>query len=402
MTNNCGDVIDGLRISSVYPSSVAAAAGVQPGDLVFALGGVPTPSVSDFSSVLRTCEPGTNLELVLLQNSELSVLTVCPEPMPLETAPNIHTFYTSIKSHGAQLRVISTMPQGKPPWPTVLIFQGLQCESIEQPFDANHLYRRLATVFASNGFACIRLERRGTGDSEGGATQDLDFNTELNDYKTFSQQVAKWEFVNRNEISIFGYSMGGVLASLVATTSMFRALVTFGSIGMPWNLYVLDAARRQRRLAGTDEITIETELKKLGWALELLNVKKMTPQAIQSKEPELSDIVGEYMHSRHYTFFTQLSEIDIPNQWRNTIAPTLVLSGNADYVACPNNQRAIFQALPRGSKVLGSTFLQTPVDHWLRHVDTMEASFHNKIIAQFYDRILVDFKSWFLDLQDNA
>ncbi len=399
VTNGNEDIGQGVSICHVHRGSAAATAGLQPGDIVLVLGGVATPSVSEFLRSMRMSEPGVDLDLVLLRRGKLAIVNLRPEPMPLESSIGVRTCYTSVQSNGVRLRVIATIPKGLPPWPTVLLLQGLRCESVDCPFDFRNLYRMIATTLARNGLVAIRLERRGTGDSEGAPTRDLDFQTELEDYTVFARQACRWEFVNPEMICIFGYSMGGVLAPLVARRCPSQALATFGSIGMPWNRYVIETAHRQRLLTGTDKRVVEKDLERLGRALDLLNSKLMTPREIRRRCPELSDLVGDYMHSRHYTYFTELAELDIPSQWCDTNIPTLVLAGNADYVASLGNQLAIFRSLPHGSDMLGSKLLRAPVDHWFRHVNTITDSLNNKTKAIFYHKILSDFASWFKKLR---
>jgi membrane-associated protease RseP (regulator of RpoE activity) len=54
---------EGVRVGSVQPGSGAEAAGLKPGDLLLALGGVKIPSLKALADALRELQPGQTVEV---------------------------------------------------------------------------------------------------------------------------------------------------------------------------------------------------------------------------------------------------------------------------------------------------------------------------------------------------
>jgi S1-C subfamily serine protease len=70
----------GVRVVSVEPDSPAARAGVREGDLVFALGDRPTPSIDELHRLLDAELVGVRSELHVLRGPERLALAIVPAP----------------------------------------------------------------------------------------------------------------------------------------------------------------------------------------------------------------------------------------------------------------------------------------------------------------------------------
>jgi dienelactone hydrolase len=64
------------------------------------------------------------------------------------------------------------------------------------------------------GFATVRREKPGVGDSEGNCAA-TDFTTELTAYRQALRHLQDYPFVDRNRIFLFGMRNGGGFAPLV-------------------------------------------------------------------------------------------------------------------------------------------------------------------------------------------
>jgi len=65
----------GVKVESVDQGSAAAAAGLEPGDVVVELGGQPVTSMGELLSALRSHAPGDQVSVVVLRNGERVELT---------------------------------------------------------------------------------------------------------------------------------------------------------------------------------------------------------------------------------------------------------------------------------------------------------------------------------------
>ena len=80
----------------------------------------------------------------------------------------------------------------------------------------------------------MRVERSGCGDSEGGPLRDVDFETELSGNREVLRALKQLEYVDPETVMIYGFSMGGILAPLIANSKSLRGIVTYGTACISW------------------------------------------------------------------------------------------------------------------------------------------------------------------------
>ena len=134
---------------------------------------------------------------------------------PLEALAGLETEYGAIRtSEGIRLRSIITRPTGTiARLPAIFLTQAVSCGSLELPADRETLLGELAR---RSGMVLIRIERAGTGDSEGPACSALDYNTEVRHYREAFDQAARHPWIDANRMFIYGSSLGSMTAPLVA------------------------------------------------------------------------------------------------------------------------------------------------------------------------------------------
>ena len=147
---------------------------------------------------------------------------------PLEDLPGLETEYGSVRtSEGVRLRTIVTRPAGTTKkLPAIFHTQAVSCGSIE-PLPADRL-TVLGGLAQKSGMALIRVERAGTGDSEGPACDKLDYDTEVRHYREALDQLARHKWVDGDRIVIYGSSLGSTTAPLVAQGRKVAGVVVHG------------------------------------------------------------------------------------------------------------------------------------------------------------------------------
>ena len=129
-------------------------------------------------------------------------------------------------SDGVRLRTIITRPAGTSgKLPAIFLAQAVSCGSLELPADR----RPCSAACSALGDGLIRVERAGTGDSEGPACSELDYDTEVRHYREALDQLSRHPWVDPvSESCIYGSSLGSTTAPLIAQGRKVAGIVVQG------------------------------------------------------------------------------------------------------------------------------------------------------------------------------
>ncbi|HUS29614.1 MAG TPA: alpha/beta fold hydrolase, partial [Kofleriaceae bacterium] len=299
---------DGMRVAGVVENSMAMRAGLLPGDIVTSIAKQPTRNLCELSHALRVAGRAPTTQLIFVRGADLYVREV--EAIELARDPNV----TYGEHRG--LRTLATQP---PNARALIVFlQGIACESVDAPL-ADTPLEALIQSWTAAGYATLRFDKRGIGDSDGGPCREIDFATELADARAIVEHAASRGL----PLIIFGHSVGGIMAPLLAKHA--SALIVYGTPVMPWLECLQDSVRRQLELRHVGEHTIVEQVAQLA---------------------RLADD-GE-LNGRSAAYHRQLAELDIAAAWRTVDAPVLVVRGEHDWVVRPDDQARIAE-LARGA-----------------------------------------------------
>src|SRR5688572_27431258 len=146
---------------------------------------------------------------------------------PLRAIAGLETEYGAVRtSEDVRLRTILTRPAGASgPLPALFIAQWVSCGTIDFNPERSSLLRELAT---RSGLVMVRVERSGTGDSEGVPCARLDYDTEVRHYREALDQVSRHAWVDPERIVIHGISLGATTAPLIAEGRRVAGLIVQG------------------------------------------------------------------------------------------------------------------------------------------------------------------------------
>lgn len=135
------------------------------------------------------------------------------------------------------LNIIGTlaMPTADEAVPLVLLFHGFKGERDELPIvnTEEAMYSRTARIFAERGVATLRIEFRGSGESEG-LWEDTTFTSQISDALVALDFVQTIEGVDPERIGIIGLSQGGlVAASAAGQDARVKSLVLWSAAANP-------------------------------------------------------------------------------------------------------------------------------------------------------------------------
>ena len=252
---------DGVAIDEVIPDSTAAAAGFQKGDVLVALNHAKIVGISPFIQAIASQKAGAEITIALRRGEDLRQEKVTLKGRPLEKSDAYDVIYGAVSSKGARLRTIVTRPKAEGKHPALFLIQGIGLASIDNPVGGLSSYKTIVDEFTRHGFVTLRVDKPGCGDSEGGPACDVDFDTELDGYRQALKMLKTRTDVDSDRIFVFGHSMGGVMAPLLAAEIPIRGIIVYGTITRTWTEYWLENLRRQLELSGANPSAIDRDLR---------------------------------------------------------------------------------------------------------------------------------------------
>ena len=260
---------------------------------------------------------------------------------PFESHPGLDTVPgVLVTRDGTRLRTITTKPSGVvKPMPAILFVQWLSEGSIELPSSAEDGWSRMIRrVVRESGMVVMRTDKRGVGDSEGGPCSKLDYLTELSDHREAFDHLAQQGFVDPRRIVVFGASMGGNFAPLVALDRRVAGVIVWGGGARTWFERTLAFERNRRELSAASMESINREMRDVSAFLHHYLVEGRSPAQISREHPALGPVwkrltgtEGETHYGRPLAFHQQAQKQDWTGAWARLDAPTLVLFGEYDW-----------------------------------------------------------------------
>ena len=150
---------------------------------------------------------------------------------------------TDISFSNAEQNIIGTlaMPDGAGPFPVALLLHGFTGSRHELPVVGTEdtMFSRAARWLAERGVASLRIDFRGSGDSEG-AWEDTTFSGQIDDAIAALDYLAMTEGVDSGNMSIVGLSQGGLVGAAAAgRDARVSNLVLWSAVSNPVMSYGL-------------------------------------------------------------------------------------------------------------------------------------------------------------------
>jgi len=272
-------------------------------------------------------------------------------PPPREHFERAEVLYDWVSnSRGDKLRTLVTRPKqtlGKVP---LIFFVGwLSCDSVEYPngetdgFGA--LIRRL---IEQSGYATMRVEKPGAGESQGTRCDRADFQGELEGYQAGLEAVEHYPFIDLDGIVIIGISNGGGIAPMVAGKHRVRGFIAAGGWGRTWYEHILELERGRLARRGKSPAAINEAVKQFSEFYNFFLIQRMKPGEIISAHPEWKGLWydspdGQY--GRPASYYQQLQTLNLGRAWQQVEAPVLVLRGSSDEIMSRADSEAIAQSV---------------------------------------------------------
>jgi pimeloyl-ACP methyl ester carboxylesterase len=328
----------GVVVGSVLSGGPAEQAGLRAGDRIVRANDTPVVDIRDWARTYRSLRGGDRLSLLVMREGGAVTIQLTAAAVPEERIAGVRVEYGALLDEaGHRLRTIVARPEGAPSrLPAVLFVPWLSCSSVDMPFDDSLRGMRAAVhAIPRAGFLLFRVDKPSVGDSEGPDCSDTDLHTELGGYRAALRELRRRPDVDPEAIFVFGASLGGALAPLLAEDQPVRGLVVTGTHVRTWYEHMLDNERRRLALADTPLAERDTALRRFAAFYARYLLEKRMPGEVARDAPHLAAAwkdLPQHQYGRPAQFFHQVQELEIARAWSRAEAPVLVLYGENDHI----------------------------------------------------------------------
>ncbi len=371
----------GALIGEVIAGSTAEAAGFKAGDVILAVNGAKIAGPGAVVQAIAGRKAGAEVALELRRGDLLRQEKVTLKGRPFEKSDDFEVIYGAVASRAGQLRTILTRPQKEGKHPALFLIQGIGLASIDNPAGGLAVYKTIIDEFTRHGFVTLRVDKPGCGDSEGGPARDVDFDTELDGYLQALKLLKTRGDVDADRIILFGHSMGGVMAPLLAADVPVRGIIVYGTIARTWTEYWLENLRRQMELAAAPPSAIDRDVRAEAALSTYLYAEKKSPREIMERFPHLRERLEQnitedrYFFDRSLTFYRQLAQKNLGAAWESFAGHALAIWGKADFVSNEDDHALIARIVNRDHPGHGTFLAMDGIDHGFNRAASRRTSF---------------------------
>ncbi len=328
----------GLVVSAITPHSTAEAIGIRQGDILLSLNKKPLHKPEELADFGKTLYPGQAVAFQLLRNGKKTSIRGKAVAKPLETAASADVVYSQVPFREGQLRTIMYQPKAAGKHPAILFIPGFPCRSIDDYGTSS--YNQLIKAWSDLGYAVMLVEKPGLGDNQN--TQDcmqIDLYTEIESFEQGLLALQRHPKVDRENIFIFGHSMGGIIAPMLTQKHQVKGVMVYGSPYRPWFEFATEMFRFQKPVTGTDYVAHEKDMRQLHHVLYRFFVLGQHPDTIAAADPAYKKILqeefqhngGDLFWSRDYRYWQEIDELNLTKAWAETEEQVLSIWGEYDF-----------------------------------------------------------------------
>ncbi len=371
----------GALIKTVIPNSTAETLGLKPFDVVTECNGKTILSRNDLIAQARQFRAEDEVTLSVLRGSKLLKLNTKAVPRAYEQHPNMTIIYGEFAYSKGFIRTIYRKPKDKTPLATVYFVQGISCYSLDN-MQANDPTRLAIESIVNKGFAVYCVEKSGVGDSYNTTPcEETDYKLELDVYKEGYKHLLKQKDIDPKQIFVFGHSLGGVSAPLLAQEFEPKGVVVYGTALKPWSEYLQDVYITQQHIMGKDLALLRENFEAVKPAYYDLFYNKLSIEELVNDSLHLNAAkkILEYntetklcAANRTLQFHKDLNAYNLAMAWKNTKSYVMAIYGEADIAAIhPDDHVAIANYVNETHPGKGTYLFVPKTNHTFQEVGTM-------------------------------
>ena len=383
----------GLTVVEVVPGLTADNAKLQKGDVIAKINGMAV-SPQTLGEIARKLPSGKAVLFEIRRGENTLNHRTDMVEKPRDPGTDLYEVsYSHIVSNGKRMRTIITTPKKPGKYPGFFFIQGFSPNSYDFTLststgDVKTIDGPLLHQFASEGFVTIRVEKPGVGDSEGGPFAELDYTTELDIYRQTLKQLKEHGGVDKDNIFIFGHSMGGAFGPMIAAESQVKGVATYGTAARTWFEYLLDIIRYQGVLGGQTLPAADDEMRIAARIFSQVILERKSAAQVKKSQPKLAPYVDAYFpgglfNQKTLEFWRQLNDINFPSYWVRANCRVLAVRGFSDYVTYDIDHKVIADSVNAVHPGWGKFEVCPDSDHLFHNWPTEKASITNWTKGKF-------------------
>lgn len=374
----------GRKVISVEPNSPLDEVGIIADDVILALNEEVITNDNIWWDWVFNIRANVQYQLTIKRGQQVFKKLVSLNAIPLESYEQLTTEYDWIFSdYALKQRTIITLPKNKNnKLPAIFILSGLSCSSIENtPGRKSNFVRALSHLIQHSNMLVMRVEKPGVGDSEGRCSE-TDFNTELSGYEIALQKLLADPRIDRNNVIVYGNSMGSALAPYFANKYKLKGIISDGTFYRSWFEHMLEIERRILSMKGDNQATINHKMNTAYIPLYygMLIEKKSFTQLI-TENPLLTPFNYhdlEHMYGRPMSFYHQMQDFNFAGEWSKLTSPVRIRWGTNDWIMSEYDINMITDVLATAGNTDVKVYKYPGLDHWHTVHQSSLHSFHGK------------------------
>ncbi|MFN8345140.1 MAG: alpha/beta hydrolase [Spirosomataceae bacterium] len=331
----------GVLVKHVVPHFTADVLGIMVDDIIVDINDTDSLDVLDFQKLERELNENEPISITFIRGRRKTRVVGKTLAGRRESSLG-EVIYGEVAYGTGFLRTIVHKPFGAARFPAVFYLQDYDCGSVEFSVDSLSPVKKLVDGWVKAGFAVVRVEKPGVGESAGTKPcHQLNYGEELVAFQNAFAAFKKLPFIDSTQLFLFGYSLGGVMAPLLAAKAVYkpRGIMVYGTVVKPWFEHMLDVFRKQPVLFNESLPSVDVNVRMLTpllyeWLVQRRNASDLLTDPnfeaiLTSKENPLSFHKGTFF-GRSGSYFSDLNSQSPVQAWVQAAVPTLAIYGEFD------------------------------------------------------------------------